>query len=268
MASPSPSGIASRRKRSSSSPRIRERNSPATKTLPELVAALERPRRIMMMIKAGAPVDEMLDKLVPLLEPGDIVIDGGNSWFKDTQARAKRLLEHGLHFVGSGVSGGEEGARFGPSLMPGGTREAWDAIREIFEAIAARSDSGPCVTYCRPRRRRPLRQDGAQRHRVRRHAAHRRGLRPVAARPGLRRERARHDLRQVERRDAANRSSSRSPRRSSARSICKRTARSSTKSSTRPARRGPASGRRRSPSTSPSRSRPSPRRSTRAFFRR
>jgi 6-phosphogluconate dehydrogenase len=122
----------------------------ATSTLQELVAALEKPRRIMMMIKAGAPVDEMLDRLIPLLEPGDVVIDGGNSWFKDTQARAERLLEHGLHFVGSGVSGGEDGARFGPSLMPGGTRDSWDAIREIFEAIAARSDSGPCVTYCGP----------------------------------------------------------------------------------------------------------------------
>ncbi|MBV8518924.1 MAG: NADP-dependent phosphogluconate dehydrogenase [Acidobacteria bacterium] len=119
-----------------------------TKTLEEFVAALARPRRIMMMIKAGAPVDEMLDKLMPLLEPGDVVIDGGNSWFKDTQARSQRLLEHDLHFVGSGVSGGEDGARFGPSLMPGGTRESWESIREVFEAIAARSDSGPCVTYC------------------------------------------------------------------------------------------------------------------------
>jgi len=122
----------------------------ATTTLQELVAALEKPRRIMLMIKAGAPVDDMLDKLIPLLEPGDVVIDGGNSWFKDTQARAKRLLEYDLHFVGSGVSGGEDGARFGPSLMPGGTRDSWDAIQEIFEAIAARSDSGPCVTYCGP----------------------------------------------------------------------------------------------------------------------
>jgi len=120
----------------------------ATTTLQEFVSALERPRKIMMMIKAGAPVDEMIDKLLPLLEPGDVVIDGGNSWFKDTQLRATRLLEHDLHFVGSGVSGGEDGARFGPSLMPGGTRESWESIRAIFEAIAARSDSGPCVTYC------------------------------------------------------------------------------------------------------------------------
>ena len=83
-----------------------EKNITATKTLAELVAALERPRRIMLMIKAGSPVDEMLDKLMPLLEDGDVVIDGGNSWFKDTQARAKRLLDAGLHFVGAGVSGG------------------------------------------------------------------------------------------------------------------------------------------------------------------
>jgi 6-phosphogluconate dehydrogenase len=118
-----------------------------TKTLEELVAALERPRRIMMMIKAGAPVDMTLDKLAPLLEPGDIVIDGGNSWFKDTQERTKRVESNGIHFVGSGVSGGEEGARFGPSLMPGGSNESWQAIKPVFEAIAAKSDSGPCVTH-------------------------------------------------------------------------------------------------------------------------
>jgi len=120
------------------------------KTLQELVAALERPRRIMMMIKAGAPVDMTLDKLAPLLEPGDVVIDGGNSWFKETQERTARLEAKGFHFVGSGVSGGEEGARFGPSLMPGGSKESWEAIRPVFEAIAAKSDSGPCVTHVGP----------------------------------------------------------------------------------------------------------------------
>ena len=121
-----------------------------TKSLAELVKAIERPRRIVMMIKAGAPVDMTIDALIPLLDEGDVVIDGGNSWFKDTQERTKRLEEKKLHFVGSGVSGGEEGARFGPSLMPGGSNESWEAIKPVFEAIAAKSDSGPCVTHVGP----------------------------------------------------------------------------------------------------------------------
>jgi 6-phosphogluconate dehydrogenase len=120
------------------------------KTLEEFVAALERPRRMMMMIKAGAPVDMTIAKLAPLMEPGDILIDGGNSWFKDTQERTKRLEAQNLHFVGSGVSGGEEGARYGPSLMPGGSKESWEALRPVFESIAAKSDSGPCVTHVGP----------------------------------------------------------------------------------------------------------------------
>src|SRR5229473_2873843 len=122
----------------------------STKTLEELVQAIERPRRIVMMIKAGAPVDMTIDKLAPLLDEGDVVIDGGNSWFKDTQERTKRLEGKGLHFVGSGVSGGEEGARYGPSLMPGGSKESWLAIKPVFEAIAAKSNSGPCVTHVGP----------------------------------------------------------------------------------------------------------------------
>lgn len=121
-----------------------------TKTLEDFVRAIERPRRIMMMIKAGKPVDMTIDKIAPLLETGDILIDGGNSWFKETQERTARLESKGLHFVGSGVSGGEEGARHGPSLMPGGSKEAWEAIRPVFESIAAKSDSGPCVTYVGP----------------------------------------------------------------------------------------------------------------------
>jgi 6-phosphogluconate dehydrogenase len=121
-----------------------------TKTLEEFVHAIERPRRIMMMIKAGKPVDMTIDKIAPLLEPGDILIDGGNSWFKDTQERTARLEATGLHFVGSGVSGGEEGARHGPSLMPGGSKESWEAIRPVFESIAAKSDSGACVTHVGP----------------------------------------------------------------------------------------------------------------------
>jgi 6-phosphogluconate dehydrogenase len=122
----------------------------AKQSLADFVAELERPRRIMLMIKAGAPVDEMIDKLMPLLADGDVVIDGGNSWFKDTQLRSQKLLGHNLHFVGAGVSGGEDGARFGPSLMPGGTPDSWATMQEIFNAIAAKSDSGPCVTYCGP----------------------------------------------------------------------------------------------------------------------
>jgi 6-phosphogluconate dehydrogenase len=121
-----------------------------TRTLQDFTKALRRPRRIMMMIKAGSPVDETLEKLMPLLERGDVVIDGGNSWFKDTQERTKRLDSKGFHFVGSGVSGGEEGARHGPSLMPGGSQESWKAIQPVFEAIAARSDSGACVTHVGP----------------------------------------------------------------------------------------------------------------------
>jgi len=121
-----------------------------TKSLEELVQAIERPRRIVMMIKAGAPVDMTIDKLAPLLDEGDVVIDGGNSWFKDTQERTKRLEGKNLHFVGSGVSGGEEGARYGPSLMPGGSKESWEAIKPVFEAISAKSDSGPCVTHVGP----------------------------------------------------------------------------------------------------------------------
>ncbi len=121
-----------------------------TKTFVDFTKSLERPRRIMMMIKAGAPVDQTIEKITPYLEEGDVLIDGGNSWFKDTQERTKRLESKRLHFVGSGVSGGEEGARYGPSLMPGGSRESWSAIRPVFEAIAAKSDSGPCVTHVGP----------------------------------------------------------------------------------------------------------------------
>ena len=117
------------------------------KTLQELVAALERPRRIMMLIPAGAPVDQMIEQLVPLLDQGDILIDGGNSWFLDTRRREAALRAKGLHFVGCGVSGGEEGARRGPSLMPGGSDEAWDRIRDVLDAIAAKTEAGACVTH-------------------------------------------------------------------------------------------------------------------------
>ncbi|MEK6299912.1 MAG: decarboxylating NADP(+)-dependent phosphogluconate dehydrogenase [Acidobacteriota bacterium] len=121
-----------------------------TKSLEEFVQSLERPRRLMMLIKAGPPVDQMMEKLKPLLEPGDILIDGGNSYFKDTQRRESNWRAAGLNFVGSGVSGGEDGARHGPSLMPGGSTEAYERIKPIFEAISAKTDSGPCVSYCGP----------------------------------------------------------------------------------------------------------------------
>ena len=121
-----------------------------TPTFEAFTAALERPRRIMMMIPAGKPVDATIEKLLPLLDRGDVVIDGGNSWFEDTDRREAALRQAGIHFVGCGVSGGEEGARFGPSLMPGGPDEAWPLIRGVLEAIAARSDAGPCVTHVGP----------------------------------------------------------------------------------------------------------------------
>ena len=120
------------------------------KSIEQFVEALERPRRIMMMIRAGKPVDLTIERIKPLLEKDDILIDGGNSYFKDTQRREEALRNEGLCFVGSGVSGGEEGARHGPSLMPGGAREAYERIRPVFEAIAAKTDSGPCVTYVGP----------------------------------------------------------------------------------------------------------------------
>ncbi len=119
-------------------------------SLRELVADVVRPRRVMMMIPAGRPVDETIEKLAPLLEPGDVLIDGGNSHFQDTRRREAALRDKGLHFVGCGVSGGEEGARHGPSLMPGGSEEAWARIRDVFEAIAAQTEAGPCVTHVGP----------------------------------------------------------------------------------------------------------------------
>ena len=115
--------------------------------LPDFVAALKRPRTVMLMVKAGAAVDAVIAQLVPLLEAGDIVIDGGNSLFTDTERRAAALEGRGLRFVGAGVSGGEEGARKGPSIMPGGPASTWQVLRPIFESIAARVDGQPCVIH-------------------------------------------------------------------------------------------------------------------------
>ena len=114
----------------------------------ELVQSLERPRKIMIMVKSGAPVDATIEQLVPHLDKGDIIIDGGNTHFPDTIRREKHLAEKGIHFVGAGVSGGEEGALTGPSIMPGGSIEAWLAVKPIFQAISAKVDDGsPCCDY-------------------------------------------------------------------------------------------------------------------------
>ena len=114
----------------------------------ELIAKLKRPRRIMIMVKAGAPVDAVIDGLVPLLEPGDILIDGGNSFFPDTNRRTEALREAGILYIGTGVSGGEEGALKGPSIMPGGNPDAWPHVKTIFQDIAAKVDDGsPCCDW-------------------------------------------------------------------------------------------------------------------------
>ncbi len=122
----------------------------ATYTIEDFVASLERPRKIMIMVKAGAPVDAVIDQLKPLLEPGDIIIDGGNSFHEDTARRTRELTAQNLDFVGMGVSGGEEGALNGPSLMPGGTTAAYENLEPILTKIAAQVDDGPCVTHIGP----------------------------------------------------------------------------------------------------------------------
>lgn len=116
-------------------------------SMEEMVAKLKRPRRVMLLVKAGAAVDAFIDKLVPLLEAGDIIIDGGNSEYQDTARRTKSLEAKGLLYVGSGVSGGEEGARYGPSMMPGGNPKAWPHIKPIFQAICAKSGDDPCCDW-------------------------------------------------------------------------------------------------------------------------
>ncbi len=123
----------------------------ACESLKDFVDALSKPRKVMIMVKAGAPVDSVIDQLVPLLEPGDLIIDGGNSFFPDTERRSKELEAKGLRFIGTGVSGGEEGALWGPSIMPGGQPEAYAMVKDIFTAISAKVDGEPCVTYIGPR---------------------------------------------------------------------------------------------------------------------
>jgi 6-phosphogluconate dehydrogenase len=117
-------------------------------SIEEFVGALKRPRRVMLMVKAGDTVDHMIESLLPHLDKGDIVIDGGNSHYPDSNRRAKDLAEKGILFIGTGVSGGEEGARFGPSIMPGGNPAAWPHVKEIFQSIAAKVEDGsPCCDW-------------------------------------------------------------------------------------------------------------------------
>jgi 6-phosphogluconate dehydrogenase len=127
--------------------RAQGKNAVAAYSLEEFVAALERPRRILLMVQAGNPVDLVIEQLKPLLDPDDMIIDGGNSLYEDTERRVVDLEAAGFNFIGMGVSGGEEGALNGPSLMPGGSKAAYDAIEPIVTKIAAQVDDGPCVTY-------------------------------------------------------------------------------------------------------------------------
>jgi 6-phosphogluconate dehydrogenase len=118
------------------------------RSLSELAACLKRPRRVMLMVKAGRPVDEFIEHLLPYLEPGDLVIDGGNSNFGDTVRRTRHMREKGLLYIGTGISGGEEGARRGPSIMPGGMSAAWPLVKDIFQSIAAKTADGtPCCDW-------------------------------------------------------------------------------------------------------------------------
>jgi len=121
-----------------------------SESMADFVASLERPRRVLIMVKAGGSTDAVIDELIPLMEEGDIVIDAGNAHFPDTIRREEKLKEHGLHFVGTGVSGGEEGALNGPSIMPGGSRESYESLGPLLESISAKVDDTPCCTYVGP----------------------------------------------------------------------------------------------------------------------
>jgi 6-phosphogluconate dehydrogenase len=121
-----------------------------SESLPDFVASLERPRAVIIMVQAGGPTDAVIDELSPLMEPGDIVIDCGNAYFADTRRREAALRNQGLHFVGTGVSGGEEGALLGPSIMPGGSAESYQKLGPMFESIAAQVDGTPCCVHVGP----------------------------------------------------------------------------------------------------------------------
>jgi len=119
----------------------------ATNSLEAFVQGLETPRKIMLLVPAGPIVDSVIEELLPLVSAGDLIIDGGNSFFRDTDRREAYLKEKNIHFFGAGVSGGAEGARRGPSLMPGGDRDAYREVQPIFEAVAAKFEGTPCVAY-------------------------------------------------------------------------------------------------------------------------
>ncbi len=128
--------------------RAKGKNITGTHTIEEFVDSLARPRKVMLMIKAGTAVDDMIETLLPLLAPGDIIIDGGNTHFPDTNRRTALVESEGLLYIGTGVSGGEEGALLGPSIMPGGSRDAWPFVKPIFQAIAAKVEDGtPCCDW-------------------------------------------------------------------------------------------------------------------------
>ncbi|MCG6399558.1 NAD(P)-binding domain-containing protein, partial [Vibrio fluvialis] len=128
-----------------------DKNFKATYTIEEFVQSIETPRRILLMVKAGFATDATIQELLPHLEKGDILIDGGNTFFKDTIRRNEELANSGINFIGTGVSGGEEGALKGPSIMPGGQKEAYELVAPILEQISAKAEDGtPCVTYIGP----------------------------------------------------------------------------------------------------------------------
>ena len=124
-----------------------EHNVYATSDIQAFINSLREPRAIILLVPAGNPVDAAIKEFLPLLKPGDLIIDAGNSYFKDTDRRTQDLAAQGIHFMGAGVSGGEEGARHGPSIMPGGAKEAYERVRPVFEAVAAKVNGEPCVTY-------------------------------------------------------------------------------------------------------------------------
>jgi len=128
----------------------KERDVRGAADIEEFIVLLRRPRAVILLVPAGPPVDSVINDLLAHVQPGDLIIDAGNSYFKDTDVRARNLAAKGIHFLGVGVSGGEEGARHGPSIMPGGPKDAYERVRPVFEAVAAKVNGDPCVTWLGP----------------------------------------------------------------------------------------------------------------------